>query len=214
MNISGFADGGYPDDDAAVRQLLAVTWADVSNPTMPQAGVRQGMDTPPGTRFNGGEGIWFYELPQSIRRTPPGGSVPTRGLIFFSTKGDNRIWALDIENQLVELIFDNSQIEPDYDDVDNVTVSPWGDILVAEDGPAQRLMVVLPNQGSRVLAQTFHPGSEITGPAFSPDGSRLYFSSQRGPSAGGASAPAGGEGSGSGVTFELFIPPQFRGGTV
>ena len=29
---------------------------------------------------------------------------------------------------------------------------------------------------------TSHDSSEITGPAFSPDGTRLYFSSQRGPS--------------------------------
>jgi hypothetical protein len=39
------------------------------------------------------------------------------------------------------------------------------------------------------------PGSEISGPAFSPDGTRLYFSSQRGPS-----------GSGQGVTYEVTGP--------
>jgi secreted PhoX family phosphatase len=42
-----------------------------------------------------------------------------------------------------------------------------------------------------------HHGSEITGPAFSPDGDRLYFSSQRGAADGSA---------GSGVTFEISGP--------
>jgi hypothetical protein len=46
-------------------------------------------------------------------------------------------------------------------------------------------------------------GSEICGPAFTPDGSRLYFTSQRGPSG------AAGTGS-SGVIYEMTIPPQFR----
>lgn len=44
----------------------------------------------------------------------------------------------------------------------------------------------------RVLNQG---GSEIAGPAFSPDGSRLYFSSQRGPT-----------GTGAGVTYEVQGP--------
>lgn len=43
-----------------------------------------------------------------------------------------------------------------------------------------------------------HHGSQITGPAFSPDGARLYFSSQRG--SGGGSAGTGG------VTFEVTGP--------
>jgi len=212
LNIDGFADGGYPEDVNAVLTLLPVTWKDVMAPQQGQAGVRAGMENPPGTRFRGGEGMWFYELPEALRMIPAGGTVPTRGIVFFSTKGDNRIWALDVENQLIEVVFDNEQIEPDFNDVDNVTVSPWGDILVAEDGPLQRIMVVVPNLGARVLAQTNHPGSEITGPAFSPDGSRLYFSSQRGPNIEGFIPPDSGEGSGTGVTYELFIPPAFRGG--
>ncbi|WP_420429071.1 alkaline phosphatase PhoX [Algiphilus sp.] len=211
LNIEGFEDDGYPEDVSELLTLRPVTWKDVLRPTEGQQGVRASMSNAPGTRFRGGEGMWFYELPEPLRMTPAGGSVPTQGIVFFSTKGDNRIWALDVENQLIEVVFDNEQIEPDFNDVDNVTVSPWGDLLVAEDGPLQRIMVVIPNQGARVLIQTNHPGSEITGPAFSPDGSRLYFSSQRGPNIEGVSLPENDEASGTGVTYELFIPPAFRG---
>lgn len=216
MNIQGFEDGGYPED-AQVQQLRPVIWVDASDSDMPQFGVRASLDSPPGTRFDGGEGMWFYELPAAVRDTPLGGSVPTRGLIFWSTKGDNRIWALDVENQLVETVFDNTQIDPDYNDVDNVTVSPWGDIVVAEDlvetGRPIRMMIMVPNLGSRVLVEATQPGSEFTGLAFTADGSRFYFSSQRGPNFEGAQAgfPVDAPGSGTGVTYELFIPEAFRG---
>jgi hypothetical protein len=47
-----------------------------------------------------------------------------------------------------------------------------------------------------------HEGSEITGPAFSPDGTRLYFSSQRGAN----STPIGPVSGGFGITFEVTGP--------
>ena len=55
-------------------------------------------------------------------------------------------------------------------------------MLVAEDGTAMRLAVMLNNQPAKLLMQITRGNSEITGPALTPDGSRLYFGSQRGPS--------------------------------
>lgn len=168
-----------------------------------------------GTNFNGGEGIWYCEIPEPLRTTPSAGTVPTRGVIFFASKGDNRIWAIDLDNDLIELIYDthNGQAfanlnnaggaTSNFNQVDNLVVSPAGDVLVAEDGSAMRLALMTNNQPAKLLMQITRGGSEICGPAFTPDGSRLYFSSQRGPS--------GPNGTGNaGVIYELTIPPQFR----
>lgn len=190
LEIEGFANGSKPTE-AQARTTLRVRWvADTGSN---------------GTLFSGGEGIWYYEVPEHLRTTPTLGSKPTRGVVFFATKGDNRVYALDIENQLIELIFDNAnmQLTTGFDDVDNVTVSPAGDVLVSEDGNAMRLCVIVPNQPAKLLMQITRGGSEICGPAFTPDGSRLYFSSQRGPS-----GPTGLQS--SGVTFEVLIPERFR----
>jgi len=65
-----------------------------------------------------------------------------------------------------------------------------------------RLAIMFNNLPAKLLMQITRGGSEICGPAFTPDGSRLYFASQSGPS--------GAVGTGnSGVIYELTIPPQF-----
>lgn len=207
MNVAGYEDGGYAADDALLRTLHPTSWVDVVSPEAAQSGVRTSLADAgmavPGTVFKGGEGIWLYEVPPALRTVPPGGSRPTRALVFFACKGDNRVFAYDIDNELIESVFDNASIELPFDDVDNVVVGPAGDVIVAEDGEAMRLIVVVPNHPAKTLLQVTLGGSEITGPAFSPDGSRLYFSSQRGPNL------ALGK-TGTGVTYELTIPERFR----
>jgi uncharacterized protein len=207
LNIEGFENGGYAEDDAVWRVLHRASWVDVMQPEAVQAQVREALaasgQPAPGTVFRGGEGIWIYEVPAALRSVPPGGSRPTRALVFFACKGDNRVLAYDIDNELIESVFDNSALELPMNDVDNLVVSPAGDVIVAEDGDDMRLVVVVPNAPAKTLLQVTLGGSELAGPAFTPDGSRLYFSSQRGPNLGIGNT-------GSGVTYELTIPEAFR----
>jgi secreted PhoX family phosphatase len=133
------------------------------------------------TGFHGGEGCWYDD-----------------GLVYFATKGDNRVWTYDAATERLEVIYD-AALTPDAPlrGVDNIVVATSGDLYVAEDGGDMQLCILTPD---RVVAAFLelegHPGSEITGPAFNPDGDRLYFSSQRGTS----NDPR------AGVTFEVTGP--------
>lgn len=208
LNVEGFENGGDPTD-AELREAKRASWVTITTPPtlpgVPPLPQQLPTSTTMGTVFTGGEGIWYHEIPEALRTTPALGTVPTRGVIFFTTKGTNRVHAYDVENQLIELIFDNEnmQITTGFNDVDNLTVSPAGDVLVSEDGELMRLYVIVPNQPAKLLMQITKGGSEICGPAFTPDGARLYFSSQRGPS--GATGATS-----TGATFEMTIPPEFR----
>ncbi|CAN0576783.1 unnamed protein product [Ectocarpus sp. 12 AP-2014] len=160
----------------------------------------------PGTIFKGGEGIWIQEIPREQQQRVSGTQHPLRAVVYFACKGDNRVYALDVDNDLIEVVFDNDQLmAPDipFDDVDNLTVSPMGDIIVSEDGDAMRLMVMNPNGPSKILLQVPGGGSELTGPAFTRNGQYLYFSSQRA-NALGSGIP------GLGITYELEVPERFR----
>ena len=78
--------------------------------------------------------------------------------------------------------------------VDNIEVSPSGELLVAEDGGNMQIIALDKKYRPYVLVQiNGQDRSEITGPAFSPDGKRLYFSSQRGATGS----------SDDGITYEL-----------
>lgn len=202
--LPGFPNAVVPNNatgSAQLRQARPIEWVEDTGTN--------------GTNFNGGEGIWYYEVPEALRTIPTAGTVATRGVIFFASKGDNRIWAIDIENGLIELIYDthNNQAFPNlrnagatasnFSQVDNIVVGPNGDVLVAEDGSAMRLAIMFNGQPAKLLMQITRGDSEIAGPAFTPDGSKLYFSSQRGP--GGTAGTTL-----SGVIYEMSIPPQFR----
>jgi secreted PhoX family phosphatase len=117
--------------------------------------------------FNGGEGIAYYNE-----------------RIIFTTKGDNRVWSYNTRNQQLAILYDaEDSLTPILTGVDNVIVSQNGDIYVAEDGGDLQIVVIDSQGGLHLAAQMEgHEKSEITGLAFSPDGKRLYFSSQRGTS--------------------------------
>lgn len=134
-------------------------------------------------RFNGGEGCYYAD-----------------GSVWFTTKGDNRVWRVDPAASTYELTYDDSLVSgggAPLTGVDNVTGSSSGDLFVAEDGGNLEICVITPDDVvAPFLRVDGQSGSEITGPAFSPDGSRLYFSSQRGTS---------GSSSG-GITYEVTGP--------
>ena len=64
--------------------------------------------------------------------------------------------------------------------MDNVETSSYGDVLVAEDGGDLQIVAITGGNVVPVVQLVGHDLSEMTGPAFSPDQTRLYFSSQRG----------------------------------
>jgi secreted PhoX family phosphatase len=171
--------------EGALNGPQPVTWVDAQNPGSPQDQNR--ID---GTAvFDGGEGIWNH-----------------RGYIYFSSKGDERIWVYDTHTETLEVVYDLATSDnPILSGVDNITVTPQGDVLVAEDGGDMQVVVILPDRTLKPLLQIVgQDASEIAGISFTPDGRRMYFTSDRG-----GPRPGGGYGAGLGITYELMLPPNF-----
>lgn len=184
---AGLVDG-RPDLNAGTLEVMrvvsgeegAVDWLPLTDPSAATGATR--LQAPDSTAFDGGEGIWFH-----------------LGIVYFTTKGDNRVWALDTEKQeLVILYDDDTSPDPVLTGVDNVCVTPGGDVLVAEDGGDMQIVALTGGKLVPLVQVTGQDGSEITGPALDPYRRRLYFSSQRGESGG-----LLGE---QGITYEITGP--------
>lgn len=184
------ATRGLPDLSAGQLEIASVVqrgesyiveWLPVPDPLASTTATRY--QVAGSQAFRGGEGIAFHN-----------------GIIYFTTKRDNRVWSYRIASSELSIIYDiDTSDDPLLAGVDNVTVTPRGDVLVAEDGGDMQLVVLAPSQDGEqfdvipLLQVVGHEASEITGPAFDPSYTRLYFSSQR-----------GAEGSNEfGVTFEI-----------
>jgi len=124
--------------------------------------------------------------------------------VYFCTTGDNRVWSLRASTGAIQVIYSADALGADAPlrRPDAITAhEPSGDLFVAEGGDDLEVVLLAKRRKRRVAAPfaqlVGHGGSEVTGLSFSPDGSRLYGSSQRGT-----------DGT-NGITFEINGP--FRG---
>ena len=177
---------GIPDLSAGKLQVASVDqtdnsviWLEIPDPLATTTSVRyQVSETTP---FKGGEGIVYYDK-----------------MVSFVTKHDNRIWVYQTDTGIVSVLYDRDTAQdPILSGLDNMTLSQDGELIVSEDGGDLQIVAVAKNgQLVPLLQLVGHDSSEVAGPAFSPDGKRLYFSSQRGT-----------EGrSSAGITFEVTGP--------
>ncbi|WP_088104542.1 alkaline phosphatase PhoX [Halalkalibacter urbisdiaboli] len=76
-------------------------------------------------------------------------------------------------------LFYESTASNDLEMPDNITITPWGDLWIAEDGPGNdRLIGLTPEGNVYPFAENQLNGSEFAGPVFSPDGQTLFINIQ------------------------------------
>jgi len=64
---------------------------------------------------------------------------------------------------------------------DNLTVAPWGDIVICEDDNDSSAIVGITNEGKMYKIGHVDMKSEVAGACFSPDGTTLFVNIQKNP---------------------------------
>jgi secreted PhoX family phosphatase len=149
---------------------IPVEWVDIPDPDPKSDTVRYQARDLGAARLVRGEGIWFDEGTAYVCSTT--GGPAGRGQVFALKIGSNG--KRDALRQLVA-----SPAQSALDMPDNITVAPWGDIILAEDGGGEQFIRGLTKTGELYdIARNAKSSGEFAGVCFSPDGSTLFVNMQ------------------------------------
>jgi uncharacterized protein len=160
-----------------LRKRLAVSWVDLEDVESPKDDLRaQGAAAGAATFtrgegiFAGGEGIYFACTDGGLRH---------KGQLWLYRPGKAELSAKAAEPcGTLELVAEpNDPVA--FDNIDNLTVAPWGDVIAVEDGPrGNGLLGVTPAGVVYPIGRYRRSVTELAGPTFSPDGSTLFVNAQ------------------------------------
>jgi hypothetical protein len=157
--------------------VLQVDWVAVPDPLAATTSTRKQLANTDVTRSRKFEGAWWGEregyIACSYARLGDGSAA----------EHDGQVWRLDPARRTLTLDVrfgvnaDTTSDAPDGPD--NITVSPWGGLIIAEDGEGvQHLQAVTPSGTTVPLARNARDGGEFTGVTFSADRQTLYANLQ------------------------------------
>lgn len=169
--------GEHAGPTIGVGDVLPVRWIDLEQIDNPENDLRLRGFAAGAALFARGEGMWYGR----------------RSVFFACTNGGRRklgqIWRYvpsKLEGTADEARFPGRLqlfIEPNdgslIENADNLTVAPWGDLFVCEDGKPDQFVVIVKPDG-RLFHFARNAGSryEFAGACFSPDGSTLFVNIQ------------------------------------
>jgi len=157
----------------AKNEKIAVEWIDMPNAELvPDDDLRIRGFKNGATKFARGEGMWFGNNEVYFACTS-GGRSKTGQIFRYLPSTDEGTPAEANNPGQLELF-----LEPNDTDLlkycDNLTVAPWGDIILCEDRKHPRVVGVTKEGDIYHLAESVYLESEFAGGVFSPSG-KTYF---------------------------------------
>lgn len=160
-----------------VNEPLDVRWIDVENVLAPDDDLRYQSFSGGAAKFARGEGMWWGR--QSVFFACTSGGKNRGGQIFRYVP--SRFEGTPDEDRFpgrVELFTEPNDHDL-VENADNLTVAPWGDLIVCEDAKGPDGLVGITPEGEIYrFARNSVSDSELAGACFSPDGSTLFVNIQ------------------------------------
>jgi secreted PhoX family phosphatase len=158
--------------------MLKTAWIDVHNPASPEDDLRlQGFEAG-AARFARGEGMWYADGVIYFACTNGGAAYKGQVWKYRPSPMEGRTEEAQQPGTL-ELF-----VEPNdgglIDNADNLTVAPWGDLILCEDGSGEQFLVGVTPEASiyKLARNAMASNSEFAGVSFAPDGSTLFVNIQ------------------------------------
>ena len=156
---------------------VSVKWIDMADPEAPDDDLRFRGFEAGAARFARGEGIWTGM--DAVHFACTTGGVARLGQIFTYRPSPHEGLAAEKEAPASLELFVEADAGGIIENADNLTVAPWGDLFVNEDGAGRDGIVrVHPDGSLERFAMIRASDSETAGVCFSPDGSTMFVNIQ------------------------------------
>ena len=166
-NFRGPDCRNWKNKNFKVGESHKVRWINLDNVESPKDDLRIRGRNKGCAVFARGEGMWFDK--KYVYFTCTTGGKKKFGQIWRYRHTPNSLF----EGEL-ELFFESEDKNILYKP-DNITVSPFGDLIISEDGKGHdRLIGIRPNGKTYILGENIYNKSEFAGAVFSPDGKILF----------------------------------------
>ncbi len=160
-----------------VGRPLEVEWIDLSDVDSPVLDLRQRGRAAGAAVFARGEGAWWGDGAGYFAMT--NGGRNTMGQIFkYVPSPDEGTPAESAQPGTLELFAEPNDTGL-LANCDNLTIAPWGDLILCEDTKGYcRIIGITPQGEYYVIAANAQPDRELAGACFSPDGTTLFVNVQ------------------------------------
>jgi len=173
---------------AQLNRPFPVRWIEVPDRDARTTPVREQFDDAQVTRGRKFEGVWGTDAGVYVVNSYAweDGDLPADAVPH-----DGMVWFYDYAAETIQLVtyFPHQAASEDgspakygdiqFDGPDNVTVTPWGSLVLAEDGEgASHVLGSFPGGPTYAIARNQLNDSEFCGPVFSADGQVLFVNMQ------------------------------------
>ena len=157
-----------------MREPKAVEWIDIENVESPEDDLRYQGFNKGAACFARGEGMWYGK--NEIYFACTNGGHISNGQVFRYVPGKNE--GKQNESGGTLELFAESQDQAILKNCDNLTVAPWGDVVLCEDAKHPFMVGITPKGEYYKLAENVGYQSEFAGGVFSPSGETLFVNIQ------------------------------------
>lgn len=161
-----------------LAEVLETEWIDMDNVESPRDDLRTRGHGKGAARFARGEGMWHGQ--GEIFFACTNGGISKTGQIFRYRPSPYEGTKREVEAPGKLVLY----LEPNnthlLQSCDNLTIAPWGDLIICEDGPTHNYLRGVTPEGKAytLAASMYHTRSELCGACFAPDHPILFVNLQ------------------------------------
>ena len=173
----GLDTRNWEEQSVQQGERLSVRWIDIENVESPDNDLRYQGHSKGAAIFARGEGMWYGR--EAVYFACTNGGAKKKGQIWrYMPSAREGMSDESSAPGTLELFIESNDADL-LENADNVTVTPWGDLILCEDGPGKQFLVGVTPEGELYkFGHNAYNGSEFAGATFSADGRTLYVNIQ------------------------------------